>query len=72
MAERRKEAQRKQRLAAARIHRTLERTGRAVSESTVRKLVREIRFELRDPLEHACLALEYVPGEVACLASSDT
>ena len=63
--EREKATPRKQRLTAARIHRILEREGRCVGESTVRKLVRELRLELRDPLEHAYLPLEYEPGEDA-------
>jgi len=65
VAEREKETPRKQRLTAARIHRILEREGRCVAESTVRKLVRELRLELRDPLKHAYLPLEYEPGEDA-------
>jgi len=64
-AERTNQTPRKQRLTAARIHRILEGQGRGVSESTVRKLVREVRLELRDPLEHAYLPLEYEPGEDA-------
>jgi hypothetical protein len=36
-----------------------------MAESTVRKLVRELRQELRDPLKHAYLPLEYKPGEDA-------
>jgi transposase len=63
--EREKKTPRKQRLTAARIHRILEREGSAASESTVRKLVREVRLDLRDPLEHAYLPLEYEPGEDA-------
>lgn len=64
-AEREKETPRKQRLTSARIHRILAREGCEASESTVRKLVREVRLDLRDPLEHAFLPLEYEPGEDA-------
>jgi transposase len=65
VSEREKETPRKQRLTAARIHRILAGEGRSVSESTVRKLVRELRLDLRDPLAHAYLPLEYEPGEDA-------
>lgn len=65
VAERDKETPRKQRLTGSRIQRVLEGEGRSVSASTVRKLVRELRLELRDPLEHAYLPLEYEPGEDA-------
>jgi transposase len=53
---------RKQRLTAARIHRLLVAKGRGVGDSSVRKLVREVRLDLRDVLEHAYLPLEYEPG----------
>jgi transposase len=63
--EREKDTPRKQRLTAARIHRILAREGRMVGASTVKKAVREVRLELRDPLEHAFLTLDYEPGEDA-------
>jgi transposase len=56
---------RKQRLTAARIYRLLIDEGLRASESVVKRLVREIRLDLRDPLEHAYLTLEYAPGEDA-------
>jgi transposase len=62
VAERLKATPRKQRLTAARIHRLMKDEGRRVSERTVRAAVGEIRLELRDPLEHAFLPLEYEPG----------
>ena len=62
VAEREKETPRKQRLTGARIHRLLEREGHQVSERTVRRVLAELRLELRDPLEHAYLPLEYEPG----------
>ena len=65
VTERQNKTPRKQRLTAARIHRILERGGTVISESTVRRLVHDIRLELRDPLEHAYLPLEYEPGEDA-------
>ena len=63
--EREKATPRKQRLTAARIHRLLERDGIDVGATTVKAVVREVRLELRDPLEHAYLPLEYEPGEDA-------
>ena len=54
---------RKQRLTAARIHRLLDREGIEVGASTVKRVVREQRWELRDALKHAYLPLEYDPGE---------
>jgi transposase len=65
VAEREKQTPRKQRLTAARIHRLLERQGHSVGASTVKKVVQEIRLELRDALQHAFLPLEYKPGEDA-------
>jgi len=62
VAEREKQTPRKQKLTGARIHRLLEREGTRVGECTVRRLVRELRLQLRDPLEHAYLPLEYEPG----------
>jgi transposase len=62
VTERERQTPRKQRLTAARIHRILEREGRRVGETSIRALVRELRLELRDPLEHAYLLLEYDPG----------
>jgi len=59
------ETPRKQRLTAARVHRLLEREGVEVSPSTVKRVVRELRLELRDALKHAYLPLEYRPGEDA-------
>lgn len=56
---------RKQRLSAARIHRILEREGTEVGATTVKKVVRQVRLELRDALEHAYLPLEYEPGQDA-------
>jgi len=61
-AEGEKGTPRKQRLTAARIHRILGREGHRVGATTVKKVVREVRLELRDPLEHAYLPLEYEPG----------
>ena len=63
--EQRSKAPRKQRLTAARIHRLLRAEGFSSSEGLVRKLVREVRMEIRDPLRHAYLPLEYEPGEDA-------
>ena len=60
--ERDRETPRKQRLTAARVHRLLIADGLTAAESTVRKLVREVRLELRDVLAHAYLPLEYEPG----------
>ncbi len=57
-----RETPRKQRLTAARVHRLLIADGQTCAESTVRKLVREVRLDLRDPLQHAYLPLEYEPG----------
>ncbi len=65
VAEHEKKTPRKQRLTAARIHRLLERGGVDASASTVKRVVHELRFELRDALEHAYLPLEYEPGEDA-------
>jgi len=56
---------RKQLLTAARIHRLLLQDGQSASAAVVRRLVREIRLELRDPLKHAYLPLEYEAGEDA-------
>lgn len=61
-AERSKETPRKQRLTAARIYRLLHQSGQDVGESTVRRLVRRLRLDLRDPLEHAYVPLEFDPG----------
>ena len=47
---------------AARVHRLLRSEGRAASASSVRRVVQEVRLELRDPLQHAHLPLEYEPG----------
>lgn len=65
VTERERQTPRKQRLTAARIHRILERGGHEVGASSVKRLVRELRLELCDPLEHAFLPLEYSPGEDA-------
>lgn len=65
VTERERQTPRKQRLTAARIHRILEREEVRVSATSVKKVVRELRLELRDPLEHAFLTLEYEPGEDA-------
>lgn len=62
VAEREIETPRKQWLTAARIHRLLRSRGYAASASVVRQLVRELKLELRDPLAHAYLPLEYEPG----------
>jgi transposase len=64
MAEQEAETPRKQRLTAGRVFRLL-RGQFTVSEATVRRVVREVRLELRDPLQHAYLPLEYEPGEDA-------
>ena len=56
---------RKQRLTAARIHRLLEGQELWASEAVVRRVTREQRLELRDPLEHAYLPLAYKAGEDA-------
>lgn len=53
---------RKQRLTATRIHRILIGEGKLASERTVRQAVAATRFELRDPLQHAFLPLQYDPG----------
>ena len=54
---------RKQRFTAARIYRLLrDDHGFAGSDSTVRKLVRGIRGEMRDPLSRAYVPLDYEPG----------
>lgn len=54
---------RKQRLTAARIYRILRtKHGYVGSDSSVRKLVREIRGELRDPLSQSYVPLDYEPG----------
>lgn len=63
--ERSKSTPRKQVLTGARIHRLLERDGVQVGVSTVRRVVREVRVEMRDALKHAYLPLEYEPGEDA-------
>lgn len=65
VTEREKETPRKQRLTAARIHRLLVGEGHRVGETTVKRVVREQRLELRDALRHAYLPLEYAPGEDA-------
>jgi len=65
VTEREKETPRKQRLTAARIHRLLLGEGHRVGETTVKRVVREQRLELRDALRHAYLPLEYEPGEDA-------
>ena len=54
---------RKQRLTAARVHRILGSQGDRASASLVRKLVGEVRLEIRDPLQHAYLPLDYEPGD---------
>ena len=63
--ERLNEVPRKQRLTAARIHRLLEGKEVRASEAVVRRVTREQRLELRDPLERAYLPLAYRPGEDA-------
>ena len=60
-----KQTPRKQRLTAARIHRLLSGEGHQVGDTTVKRVVREQRLELRDALRHAYLPLEYEPGEDA-------
>jgi len=65
LTEREKETPRKQRLTAARIHRVLIAEGHRVGGTTVKRVVREQRLELRDALKHAYLPLEYEPGEDA-------
>lgn len=61
-SEHERETPRKQRFTAARVHRLLKAQGFHASDSTVRGLVRSLRQELRDPLAHAYLPLEYDPG----------
>jgi transposase len=63
--ERETDTPRKQRLTAARIHRLLIEEGHRVGETSVKRVVREQRLELRDALRHAYLPLEYEPGEDA-------
>jgi len=65
VAEKKSEAPKKQRLTAARIRRLLDGDGSLPSLRTVQQVVREERFELRDPLKHAYLPLAYAPGEDA-------
>jgi transposase len=55
----------KQRLTATRIHRILISEGKPASERTVREVVCAARLELRDPLQHAFLPLQYEPGRDA-------
>lgn len=62
-AEQDKSTPRKQRLSATRIHRILVAEGKEASERTVREAVAATRLELRDPLQHAFLPLQYDPGE---------
>jgi transposase len=64
-AEQKSGTPRKQRLSAARIHRLLSDDKVAASERTVRLSVAAIRRELRDPLQVACLPLQYEPGQDA-------
>lgn len=52
----------KQRLSATRIHRILIGEGKLASERTVREAVAAVRLDLRDPLQHAFLPLQYDPG----------
>lgn len=61
-SEQEKSTPRKQRLSATRIHRILLAEGKAASERTVRDAVAAARLELRDPLQHAFLPLQYDPG----------
>ncbi len=57
---------RKQRLTAARIYRLVrDEHGYIGSESTVRRLVKQVRGELRDPLSRAFVPLVYEPGRDA-------
>jgi transposase len=60
--EQEKATPRKQRLTATRVHRILTTEGLAASERTVREAVAAVRLELRDPLQHAFLPLQYDPG----------
>jgi transposase len=63
VAEKEAHTPRKQRLSAARIYRILRlEHGFLGSESSVRKLVRGIRGEQRDPLDKAFVPLDYEPG----------
>ena len=64
-AEQKSGTPRKQRLSAARIHRILGEHKVEASERTVRLSVAAIRRELRDPLQVACLPLQYEPGHDA-------
>jgi len=63
--EQEKKTPRKQRLTASRIERLLARDGIEASEAVVRRVVREVRLELDDPLKRAYLPLEDEPGEDA-------
>ncbi len=63
--EKREETPRKQRLTAARMFRLLRDEGSSASESIVRRVAQEVRLDLRDPLRHAYLTLEYEPGRDA-------
>ncbi len=65
LAEQAASTPRKQRLTAARIGRLLAGEGLEASASTVRAVVRRVRLDVRDPLEHAFVPLAYAPGEDA-------
>jgi transposase len=60
--ERQKQTPRKQRLTASRVCRLLIGKGVKVSASSVRRAVRQVRRELRDPLENAYVPLQFAPG----------
>jgi transposase len=65
LEEQAKSTPRKQRLSASRIHRILLAEGLAGAERTVRQAVAAVRLELRDPLRHAFLPLQYNPAHDA-------
>lgn len=60
--EKERETPRKQRLTTRRVHRILLKEGYRPSYSTVRRLIVDLRLELRDALAHAFLTLQYEPG----------
>ena len=63
VAERETCVPRKQRLTAARIHRLLrDQHGFLGCDSSVRRLVRQLRTEMWDPLKSAIVPLKYEPG----------
>jgi transposase len=65
VAEKDKKTPKKQRLTAMRIHRILIKKGHSCSDSLVRRLVKDLRREIGDPLQDSFLPLAYKPGEDA-------